>query len=158
MKGDPKVIELLNEILTGELTAVNQYFLHAKMCQNWGYGKLADHIKKESIDEMKHADQLIERVLYLDGLPNVQRLGKINVGQTVLEMLKNDLAVEMVAVPLLNRAIEACRQAGDNGSESLLVGILTSEEAHVDWLEAQLELVKQIGEPHYLAQQIHAAG
>src|SRR5687767_10348254 len=155
MKGDPKVIDLLNEVLTGELTAINQYFLHAKMCQNWGYQRLHEHIRKESIDEMKHADKLIERVLYLEGLPNVQRLGKINIGQTVVEMLKNDLAVETVAIPLLNRGIDQCRQAGDNGSEHLLIEILTSEEAHVDWLEAQLELVKQVGEANYLSQQIH---
>jgi bacterioferritin len=154
MQGDPKIIDLLNEILTGELTAINQYFLHAKMCQNWGYKRLHEHIYKESIDEMKHADKLIERVLFLDGLPNVQRLGKINIGQSVLEMLKNDLAVEQVAVPLLNKSIETCRAAGDNGTENLLVEILTSEEAHVDWLEAQLELVKQVGEAHYLSQQI----
>ena len=155
MKGDAMVIDLLNEVLTGELTAINQYFLHAKMCQNWGYQKLHEHIRKESIDEMKHADVLIERILYLEGLPNVQRLGKVNIGQTVVEMLKNDLGVETVAIPLLNKSIETCRQVGDNGSEQLLKNILTSEEAHVDWLEAQLELVKQVGEAHYLAQQIH---
>lgn len=156
MKGDPKVIDLLNEILTGELTAINQYFLHAKMCQNWGYQRLYEHIRTESIDEMKHADMLIERILYLEGLPNVQRLGKVNIAQTVVEMFKNDLAVEAVAIPLLNRAIDAARQVGDNGSEALLTGILTSEEAHVDWLEAQLELVKQVGEANYLPQQIRA--
>ncbi|HVH41682.1 MAG TPA: bacterioferritin [Labilithrix sp.] len=154
MKGDPKVIDLLNEILTGELTAINQYFLHAKMCQNWGYKRLHEHIRKESIDEMKHADILIERVLFLEGLPNLQRLGKLNIGQTVVEMLKNDLAIEAVAVPLLNKSIETCRQLGDNGSEALLLGILRSEEEHVDWLEAQLELVKQVGEANYLTQQI----
>ena len=154
MKGDAKVIDLLNEILTGELTAINQYFLHAKMCQNWGYKRLSDHIRKESIDEMKHADQLIERVLFLEGLPNVQRLGKINIGQTVVEMLNNDKAVEMEAIPLLNRAIAQCRQIGDNGSAEMLEDLLVSEEQHVDWLEAQLELVKQVGEAHYLAQQI----
>ena len=156
MKGDAKVIDLLNEILTGELTAINQYFLHAKMCENWGYKRLHEHIRKESIDEMKHADQLIERVLYLEGLPNVQRLGKINIGQTVVEMLKNDLAVETVAIPLLNKSIETCRQVGDNGSEHLLVNILTSEEEHVDWLEAQLELMRQLGDANYLAQQIRS--
>ncbi len=155
MKGDAKVIDLLNEILTGELTAVNQYFLHAKMCQNWGYKKLYEHIRHESIDEMKHADRLIERVLYLEGLPNLQRLGKLNIGQSVVEMLKNDLAVEAVAVPLLNRSIETCRQAGDHGSEQLLKDILVSEEEHIDWLEAQLELLKQVGEGNYLASQIH---
>lgn len=155
MKGDPKVIDLLNEILTGELTAINQYFLHAKMCQNWGYKRLADHIRHESIDEMKHADYLIERVLYLEGLPNLQRLGKINIGQTVVEMFRNDLAVETTAIPLLNNSITTCRQIGDNGSVELLEKILVSEEEHVDWLEAQLELVKQVGEANYLAQQIH---
>ncbi len=154
MKGDPKVIDLLNEVLTGELTAVNQYFLHAKMCQNWGYMRLAEHIRKESIDEMKHADMLIERVLYLEGLPNLQRLGKLAIGQSVVEMLKNDLAVEAVAIPRLNTGIDLCRQVGDNGTEALLTKILTSEEEHTDWLEAQLELVKQIGEANYLAQQI----
>jgi bacterioferritin len=154
MKADPKIIDLLNEILTGELTAINQYFLHAKMCKNWGYDRLAEHIRKESIDEMKHADMLIERILFLEGLPNLQRLGKLNVGQTVVEMLKNDLGLESVAIPLLNKSIENCRQLGDNGSEDLLTDILTSEEEHVDWLETQLELVKQVGEANYLAQQI----
>jgi bacterioferritin len=154
MKGDAKVIDLLNEILTGELTAINQYFLHAKMCQNWGYKRLYEHIRKESIDEMKHADQLIERVLFLEGLPNVQRLGKINIGQTVVEQLKNDLAVEMEAVPRLNKAITECRTIGDNGTVELLEDILVSEEEHVDWLESQIELMKQLGETNYLTQQI----
>jgi len=154
MKGDSKVIDLLNEILTGELTAINQYFLHAKMCQNWGYQRLYEYLRKESIDEMKHADQLMSRVLFLEGLPNVQRLGKINVGQTVVEQLKNDLAVEMEAIPRLNKAITESRQIGDNGTVELLEGILVAEEEHADWLEAQLELVKQVGEAHYLAQQI----
>jgi len=156
MKGDPKIIDLLNEVLTGELTAVNQYFLHARMCRNWGYERLNARIYKESIDEMKHADELIERILFLDGLPNVQRLSKIMVGQTVPEILKNDLAVEMHAIPLLNKGIQQCRDAGDNGSEMLLDKILHAEEEHVDWLEAQLELVKQVGEAHYLAQQIRS--
>ncbi len=154
MKGDPRVIDLLNEVLTNELTAINQYFLHARMCENWGYERLWKKIRAESIDEMKHADEVIERVLYLEGLPNVQRLGKVNIGQTVPEMLKNDLAFEMMAIPLLNRGIQTCRDAGDNGTEALLTKILVSEEEHVDWLEAQLELIKQLGEAHYLAQQI----
>ena len=154
MKGAKEVIEVLNEVLAGELVAINQYFLHAKMCSNWGYKRLHEHIRKESIDEMKHADQLIERVLFLEGLPNVQRLGKINIGQTVVEQFKNDLAVEMEAVPRLNKAIAECRAIGDNGTVELLEDILVSEEEHVDWLEEQLELVKQIGEAHYLAQQI----
>src|ERR1700678_979206 len=117
MKGDPKIIDLLNEVLTGELTAINQYFLHARMCKNWGYDHLAERIRKESIDEMKHADKLIERVLFLDGLPNLQKLGKVNIGISVIEILKNDLAAELVAVPLLNRGIQTCRDLGDNGSE-----------------------------------------
>ncbi len=154
MKGDAKVIDLLNEILTGELTAINQYFLHAKMFKNWGYKRLAEHIRKESIDEMKHADELIERILFLEGLPNVQRLAKINIGQNAIETFRNDLALEMEAIPRLNRAITECRQLGDNGTVELLEDILVSEEAHVDWLEEQLELVKQVGDAHYLAQQI----
>ena len=154
MKGKPEIIDALNEILTGELTAVNQYFVHAKMCENWGYKKLFQHIRAESIDEMKHADILIDRVLYLEGVPNVQRLGKINIGQTVLEQLKLDLDVERVALTKLNTFIELCRSLADNGSRHLLEGILESEEKHVNWLEAQLTLIEQVGEAQYLAQQI----
>ena len=154
MKGHRNVIDLLNDVLTGELTAVNQYFLHAKMCENWGYQRLAERIRKESIDEMKHADQLIERILFLEGVPNVQRLGKINVGQKVSEQLKLDLAVEMEAIPRLNDGIKLCRDNADNGTEDLLVHILTSEEAHVDWLESQLAQIDQMGEANYLAQQV----
>lgn len=154
MKGDPKVIDLLNEVLTGELTAINQYFLHARMMKNWGYKHLAEHVYKESIDEMKHADKLVERVLFLDGLPNLQKLDKIFIGQNVPEMLKNDLGLELQAIPRLNKGIQLCRDLGDNGSEDLLKGILVSEEEHVDWLESQLELIKQLGEVQYLAQQI----
>ncbi len=155
MKGDAKIIDLLNEVLTGELTAVNQYFLHSRMCRNWGYKRLAEHIYKESIDEMKHADSLIERVLFLEGLPNVQRLSKIMVGQTVHEILKNDYALEMAAVPMLNKYMQTCRDLGDNGSEDLLRHILKAEEEHVDWLEAQFDLIAQVGEANYLSQQIH---
>ena len=154
MKGDPKVIDLLNECLTGELTAVNQYFLHARMCKNWGYEHLAKKIYAESIDEMKHSDKLIERILFLEGLPNLQRLAKLSVGTTVIEILKNDLALEMVNPPRLNKGIQLCRDVGDNASEDLLTKILVDSEHHVDWLESQLELVKQVGEAHYLAQQI----
>jgi bacterioferritin len=125
------------------------------MFANWGYHRLAEHERKESIDEMKHADTLIERILFLEGLPNVQRLGKVNIGQTVHEALKSDLGVEMTAIPLLNKGIQMCRDIGDNGTEDLLVKILASEEEHVDWIEAQLELIKQVGEQNYLAQQIH---
>ena len=156
MKGDPKIIDLLNEVLLGELTAINQYFLHAKMCQNWRYDRLYDKIRHESIDEMKHADWLIERILFLEGLPNLQKLGKLNIGQTVVEMLNNDLGIERVAIPLLNKGIEQARATGDNGTEDLLKRILVSEEEHVDWLEAQLDQVKQIGEALYLSQQIRS--
>ena len=154
MKGNAKILELLNDVLTNELTAINQYFLHGRICKNWGYQRLAEAIRKESIDEMKHADQLIERILFLEGLPNVQRLSKIMVGQTVPEILKNDYALEMLAVPMLNAGMQLCRELGDNGTEDLLRHILTSEEEHIDWLEAQFELLKQVGEPNYLAQQI----
>ncbi len=155
MKGDKKVIELLNDVLTGELTSVNQYFVHAKMCRNWGYLGLAARVKKESIDEMKHADDLIERILYLEGVPNLQRLYKVNVGETVPEQLKLDRQVEMDAVARLNKGIALCIEVGDNGSRELLANILVSEEEHLDWLETQLSLVASIGEAHYLAQQVH---
>jgi bacterioferritin len=156
MKGNPKVIDLLNEALTNELTAINQYFLHARMCKNWGYEHLGAHIYKESIDEMKHADKLVERILFLDGLPNLQRLGKLAIGTTPIEILKNDLALELVAIPMFNGQIQTCRDLGDNGTEELLRNILVSEEEHVDWLESQLELVSQLGEVQYLAQQIRS--
>jgi bacterioferritin len=155
MKGDTNVIDLLNEVLTGELTAINQYFLHSRICKNWGYKKLADYLYKESLDEMRHADKLIERILYLEGLPNVQRLSKVNVGQSVPEIFKNDYAVELVAVPLLKMGIKLCRDVSDNVSEALLLHILSAEEEHVDWIEAQFELLKQVGEQNYLAQQMH---
>ena len=154
MKGDPRIIDMLNEVLTGELTAVNQYFLHARMCQHWGYEYLGKKIYKESIDEMKHADRLIQRVLFLDGLPNLQRLNKLAIGTTVIEILESDLALELGTVPRLNKGIQLSRDLGDNGSEELLTRILVDSEAHVDWLESQLELVKQVGAAHYLAQQI----
>src|SRR5687767_1146161 len=154
MKGNPQIIDLLNEVLTAELTAVNQYFLHARMCENWGYKRLWEHIRAESIDEMKHADKLITRILFLEGMPNVQRLGKINIGQTVPEQLKVDLELERAALPKLNNAIELARSLGDNGTRELFEEILVSEEEHVDWLEAQLHLIQELGEAHYLAQQI----
>lgn len=155
MKGDARVIDILNEVLTAELTAINQYFVHAEMCENWGYERLHKIIRKHSIGEMKHAEELIERVLFLEGVPNVQRLGKINIGESVPEILKSDYALELEALPRLNQGIETCREIGDNNSRHLLEEILEDEEEHVDWLEAQLELVKQVGEANYLAQQIH---
>jgi len=151
---DKNIIVLLNDVLTGELTAINQYFLHARMCQNWGYKKLGELIRKESISEMMHAQKLLDRVLFLGGVPNVQRLGKVTIGETVKEMLHCDLAVENEAIPRLNAGIEQCRVAGDNGTRLLLEEILASEEEHVDWIEAQLELIQQIGEANYLAQQL----
>jgi len=154
MKGNAKLIETLNEILTGELTAINQYFIHAKMCENWGYHRLAKKVRDESIGEMKHADEIIERVLFLEGVPNMQRLEKVRVGETVHEQLKLDLKLEEVAVPRLNKAIEQAVDVGDNTTRELLEEILVSEEEHVDWLEAQLNLIKQVGEQNYLAQQI----
>ena len=154
MKGDPQIIDLLNRVLTAELTAINQYFIHAKMMKNWGYHRLAEHERKESIDEMKHADEVIERILYLEGVPNLQRLGKVNVGENVPEQLRLDLEEEKRAVKRLNDGIKLCRDLGDNGTEDFLTKILRSEEEHIDWIETQLELVRQIGEANYLAQQI----
>ncbi len=154
MQGNPAVLEVLNDVLTAELTAINQYFVDAKMCANWGYGHLAEHIKADSIDEMKDADKLIERILYLDGVPNLQRLGTIQVGETVVEKLTLALALETEAIARLQAGVELCERESDSGSRQLLEGILSGEEEHADWLETQLELVKQLGEPLYLAQQV----
>jgi len=154
MRGHDEVIELLNDVLTAELTAVNQYFLDAKMLSNWGYQHLGSTFRDESIDEMKDADRLIERILYLDGMPNVQRLGTVRVGETAPEKLGLALALEAEAIERLNRGIELCVRVGDNGSRELLDDILQGEEEHADWLESQLELIRQVGEAHYLAQQI----
>jgi bacterioferritin len=154
MKGHDQVIDLLNEVLTGELTAINQYFVHARMCENWGYERLWKKIRAESIDEMKHADELIKRVLYLEGLPNLQRLGKVLVGQTVPEQLQLDLDMEKAAIERFNRGIELCSRLADNGTRELLEDMLVSEEEHANWLEAQLSLIAQLGVPHSLAQQV----
>jgi bacterioferritin len=154
MKGDAKVIALLNEVLANELTAISQYFLHARLCENWGYERLWKKVRAESIDEMKHADQVIARILYLDGLPNLQKLGKLEIGETVAEQLKSDLALEKRAIPVLNAGIELCRGKGDNGTAELLEEILVDEEEHADWLEAQMTLVEQVGIQNYLAQQM----
>jgi bacterioferritin len=155
MKGQDTIIHLLNDVLTDELTAINQYYLHARICENWGYERLWKKIREESIEEMRHADRLIERILFLDGLPNLQRLGNIRVGESVAEQLRLDLELEYNSVRLLNQGIEMCRAQGDDGSRHLLEKILKDSEEHVNWLEAQLELIKQVGEANYLAQQIH---
>jgi bacterioferritin len=154
VKGHDQIVTALNDVLTAELTAVNQYFIHARMCENWGYQRLWTKIREESIGEMKHADRLIARILYLEGLPNLQRLGKVNVGQTVPEQLRLDLDVEKAAVKALNTAIELCRSLGDDGSRELLADLLEGEEEHANWIEAQLTLIAQVGEANYLAQQI----
>ena len=154
MKGDLKVIQHLNVVLKNELTAINQYFLHAEMCDNWGYYKLGKLAKKESIEEMVHAEKLMERLLYLDGTPNMSDYFKINIGQNVKEQFQNDLNLEIDAVKRLNDGIELCAKVGDNGSRELLIGILTDEEHHIDWLEAQLHSIKEIGIENYLAQQL----
>jgi len=154
MQGDAKVIGFLNKALYNELTAINQYFLHAKMLKNWGLKTLAAHEHHESIDEMKHADALAERILFLDGLPNFQALGKLKIGETPVEILRCDLALELEAVPLLREAIAYCESAGDYVSRKLFADILDSEEEHIDWIETQLSLVERLGEQNYLAQQI----
>ena len=154
MKGDAKVIEFLNKVLYNELTAINQYFLHAKMLKNWGLKELAEHEYHESIDEMKHADKLSERILFLDGLPNFQALGRLRIGENPLEVLRADLALELDAVPLLREAIAHCESVNDYVSRELFADILESEEEHVDWIETQLSLIERIGEPNYLAQQL----
>lgn len=155
MKGNEEVLSLLNQLLTNELTAINQYFIHAKMCENWGYSRLAAKIREESIDEMRHADQVITRILFLDGIPNLQRYHKLHVGQTVKEQLESDRELEYAAIAFLNQGIKQTREINDNATEDLLTKILVSEEEHTDWLETQLELIRQVGEQNYLAQQIN---
>jgi bacterioferritin len=150
MQGNPEVIKYLQEVLCGELTAINQYFLHAEMLENWGYKGLAGYTKKESIGEMKHAEACIERILFLDGLPNLQDLFRLRIGQNVKEIHENDLQLEYEAVARLNKAIAASVAAGDNGSRELFERILTDEEEHVDFLEAQLTMIEQMGLPNYL--------
>ena len=153
MKGDPKVIAVLNQVLKAELTAINQYFLHAEMCENWGYEKLAKHTRKESIEEMTHAEKLMEHILFRDGTPNMSDYFKINIGPNVKAQIQNDLQLEYDAVKRLNDGIEICVKAGDNGSRELLEEILTDEEEHIDWLEAQLHSISEMGIENYLAQQ-----
>jgi bacterioferritin len=154
MQGRPEIIELLNEVLTAELTAVNQYFGHAKMQKNWGYGKLAERTQHESIDEMKHAEELIERIIFLEGMPNLQRLGSVTLGEEPIEQLRLDLAMELEAVERFNRGIALSVELGDNGTREMLAGMLVSEEEHVDWLETQLSLVEALGAEMYLSEQL----
>ncbi len=155
MQGNADVIAALNAVLTAELTAVNQYFIHHKMCENWGYERLAKKKREESIEEMKHADSIIGRILFLDGVPNMQRLSPVRIGENPVEQHKLDLALETEAVDRLNKAIALCRDKSDNGSRELLEGILLNEEESVDWLEAQLHIIEEIGKEQYLAEQIH---
>jgi bacterioferritin len=150
MKGDEQVIKYLNEALYNELTAINQYFLHAKMLKNWGIHELAKHEYEESIDEMKHADQLAERILFLEGLPNFQALGKLRIGENPREVLECDLALELAGLPVLRAAIAYCDEVSDYVSRRLFNDILDSEEEHVDWIETQLDLMNRIGEQNYL--------
>jgi bacterioferritin len=155
VKGNPKIIAILNQVLKAELTAINQYFLHAEMCENWTYKRLAEHTRKESIEEMQHAEKLMERILYLDGTPNMTDYFKINIGENVKAQFQNDLQVEYDAVKRLNEGIETCVELGDNGSRELLESILTDEEEHIDWLEAQLHAMGEMGTEAYLSQQLY---
>jgi bacterioferritin len=154
MKGDKIVIAFLNEVLKAELTAINQYFLHAEMCENWGYERMAKLVRKESIEEMVHAEKLIERILYLDGTPNMTDYFKINVGATLHDQIKNDLELEYTAVKRLNDGIQLCLKLNDGGSRELAEKILSDEEHHIDWLEAQLHAIGEMGIQNYLAQQL----
>jgi bacterioferritin len=154
MKGNPKVIAFLNQVLKAELTAINQYFLHSEMCENWGYRRMAKLVKKESIEEMVHAEKCMERILYLEGTPNMSDYFKINIGASVEAQIKNDLQLEYDAVKRLNDGIKLCAAANDEGSRELAKQILTDEEHHIDWLEAQLHAIGEMGIQNYLAQQL----
>jgi len=158
MRGHEKILKYLNEVLKTELTAINQYFLHAKMCESWGYERLAEYNRKESISEMVHAEKLMDRILFLEGTPNMTDIGPIKVGANVKAQLESDLAVELDAVPRLNAAIKTATELGDNASRELFEEILIDEEEHVDHLEGQLHIINEIGLENYLAQQIHAGG
>lgn len=154
MQGNPKVIAALNEALKEELTAINQYFLHAEMCENWHYDRLGDYIKKQSIDEMKHAEKIIERILFFDATPNMTEPMQLTVGKNVREQLESDLKLEQQAFVLYNRAAETARQEGDNASRELFETLLKDEEQHIDWLEAQIHQIEEIGYERYLSQQV----
>jgi bacterioferritin len=154
MKGNPDVIKVLNEVLRKELTGINQYFIHAKMCKNWGYAVLGEHAWNESIDEMKHADQIVERILFLEGMPNVQAYDKIQVGSNVKQQLENDLGLEQAALTVLRPGIKTCLEAHDDATRELLEHIVVDEEHHIDWIETQFHQIKEVGYENYLAQQI----
>lgn len=154
MKGDSKVIDILNSVLTGELTAINQYFLHARMQKNWGYDKIGDKVMAESIDEMKHAQTVTDRILFLEGLPNLQKISKLRIGENIPEQLQADLDLEMEALARLRDGIKVCYDIGDHTSRQILEDILADEESHVDWIENQLENIKDIGVENYLAHQL----
>lgn len=154
VKAGPEIIAALNEILMWELTAINQYFLHSKMCEDWGIKEIAAFQRKESIEEMNHADTLIDRILYLDGLPNLQKLGKLRIGETIKEQFTCDKALEEEAIPRLNNAIQLCVEHKDHGTKELLEAILVDEEHHLDWLETQLGLIEQLGENAYIAEKL----
>lgn len=154
MKGDPEIIEFLNEVLTAELTAINQYFVHAKMNEDWGYMALAKRFRDDSIDEMKDAEKIIERILYLDGIPNLQRYGTVAVGEDVREQLELTLAIEKDAVERYNRGVALARSKEDNGTRELLEGAVVDEENHLDWAETQLRVISEIGIENYLAQHL----
>ena len=154
MKGDAKVIEYLNKALKNELTSINQYFLHARLLENWGFAKLGQHEYDESIDEMKHADRLLQRILALEGLPNLQDLGKLYIGENAEEILRGDLRLEQIAHPLYKEAVGYCESCGDYATRDLLAAILSSEEEHIGWLEMQLGLIQRLGLPGYLQAQL----
>ncbi len=154
MKGKAEVLAVLSEMLKEELSAINQYILHAEMCENWGYKRLSDSVKKQSLGEMKHAEKIIERILFLEGMPKMDEMGKIKIGKDVPQQLENDLALEKSAVAAYNEGVATCRKAGDNATADFLKEILKDEEEHVDYLETQLELIKQLGLQNYLSQQM----
>lgn len=154
MKGEPKILELLNEVLTAELTTINQYFLHARMCRHWGFEKVAERMYKASICDMKQATKIIDRILLLEGVPNLQRLGKLNIGENVAEQLSSDMAFELEAASRLRKGIKLCADLNDHGTRDLLESILSDEEEYIDWLETQTSMIKDLGIENYLAEQI----
>jgi len=154
MKGNPKVIKKLNDLLADELTAINQYMVHSEMCDNWGYGKLHEKIEKRAIDEMKHAEKLIARIIFFDGAPTVSKLNKINIGKNVEMQLKGDWTAEQEAIEHYNAAIKVAVECADNGTREILEDILEDEEDHIDWIEAQLDQIKQMGIQNYLVEQV----